>query len=328
MIKTFIFVGDAGFALRLGAALGAELTWQGQFVALVGTKIPVYVQLPVWELPAKVTSKNVAQALQAQGVTRVVSLAHPLACQAAAQANIPFVYIEPENHKDGLLTKTKKALLAKARRVIVMENSPQEAPNRIYPKDTIWLKNPALWVEHANFPKPACFKKDNNIVAVGTFDKLGGFKTLLNAWAQLAPLHSSWHLTLVENGKPSAALKKFITQHQLEGNTAVVGPETDLYVLLRSADIYVNPGSTPTGLEVLLDAMASKLPVITTEGHGEFVQSGINGLVVPAEDEAQLNGALDRLMVDWGYRVSLALHASQLRETYCFADFANQVFHD
>ncbi len=56
---------------------------------------------------------------------------------------------------------------------------------------------------------------------------------------------------------------------------------------------------------VLLEAMASGLPCVTTEvgtGTSWIVQDGVSGLVVPPRDPAALAAAINRLLADAGLR--------------------------
>ena len=78
-------------------------------------------------------------------------------------------------------------------------------------------------------------------------------------------------------------------------------PDTDLPRLYASADIFVLPASSRAeafGM-VLLEAMASGLPCITTEvgsGTSFVVRDGESGLVVPPENPAALENALQKLL--------------------------------
>ena len=327
-MKTFIFLGShKNFSgLRLGAALGTFLTLEKQDVTLLGAakELPEYLQLPTFPLPAAMSSKKLETILKKHGVERVISLAYLPACEAAVALKIPFVYIEPEGLKEAKPVKNKKALLAQACRVLVLGTKEKPLDKKKYPANAQRVANPAIWVEHYNYNKPACFKKENNIVAAGSFTKDGGFDVLLAAWARLAPAHKTWHLTLVGDGLQKAALKKFIAKNKLEASTELVPAHTDLYSLLRNADIYVSAARTTEGLNELLDAMASKLPVVATDvpGVAELVANGISGLLVNPGEEEPLTVALDELMVNWGKRVGMALEASKHKERFDFARFA------
>ncbi len=330
-MKTVIFLGShANFSgLRLGAALGTFLTVRGQTAVLAGAKknLPAYLELPTLALPATATAKTIATALKKVGAQKVISLAYLPACEAANALNIPFVYVEPENLKEAKPAKNKKTLLAKAAHVFVIGVGEKPLNKKLYGSNATRVTNPAIWVEHYNYHKPACFKKENNLVAAGNLTKNGGFDVLLASWARLAPAHKTWHLTLVGDGTQKAALKKLITKHHLEPSTELVPADTDLYSLLRNADIYVSPARTAEGLNELLDAMASKLPVVATDVPGvtDLVANGISGLVVNPGEEEPLTIALDELMVNWGKRVGMALEACKHKERFSFEDFAELV---
>lgn len=330
-MKTIIFIGShkTFSGLRLGAALGTFLTVRGEDILLAGAKknLPAYLELPTLPLAATATVKTLTAALKKSGAQRVISLAHLPACEAAAALNIPFTYIEPEDLKEAKPVKNKKALLAQAQRVWVIGTSEKPLNKKVYGTNAMRLVNPAIWVEHYNYNKPACFKKENNIVAAGPLTKDGGFDVLLQTWARLAPAHHTWHLTIVGDGTQKTALKKWIAKHGLEGSTEIVPVDTDLYSLLRNADIYVSPARAAEGLNELVDAMASKLPVVATDvaGIAELVSNGINGLLVNPGEEEPLTIALDELMVNWGKRVGMALEASKHKERFSFEAFAELV---
>ena len=327
-MKTIIFVGShKNFSgLRLGAALGTFLTTHGQEVVLAGAKktLPGYLQLPTLALTSTATVKTITTALKKSGAQKVISLAHLPACEAAVALNIPFVYIEPENFKEAKAVKNKKELLAKAVRVYAIGNGTTPLNKKIYGANAVRVTNPAIWVEHYNYNKPACFKKENNLLAAGALTKSSGFDVLLQSWARLAPAHTTWHLTIVGDGTQKATLKKFIAAHKLGPSTEIVPADTDLYSLMRNADIYVSAARSEAALNELLDAMASKLPVVATDvaGIAELVANGISGLVVNPGEEEPLTIALDELMVNWGKRVEMALEASKHKERFCFETFA------
>ena len=160
-------------------------------------------------------------------------------------------------------------------------------------------------------------------MAVGKLAKESGFDTLLKTWARLAPAHTSWHLTIVGDGTAKAALQKFIAKHNLQASTEIVPEASDVYSLLRNADIFAYPALNPAQADILLDAMASKLPCVACESAPvtELVANGINGLIVNAGEEEPFTIALDELMVNWGKRVGFAVEAAKLKERYPFEDF-------
>ena len=86
-----------------------------------------------------------------------------------------------------------------------------------------------------------------------------------------------------------------VTLHRLPGGRA------DLAEAYTSADLFVFPSSTTdTFGNVILEAQASGLPVIVTDGGGprENMAPGQTGLVVPGGDAAALARAITSLAGD------------------------------
>lgn len=333
-MKTVIFLGTPE-SVRLGVYLADHLSSKGDRVYLMGRKtiLPTHTSVKKIVLAPSITAKMMASALKRMGIQKVISFMNLPVCAAADAAKIPYIYTEVENYKERKLFSNKKNLLKNAQRVVVIGKDDKKLNTRMYSSNAVRTTNPAVWVEHYNsnsgsnttFSKPSCFKKENNIVASGNFTKSGGFDVLLETWARLAPAHSTWHLTLVGDGAQKNAINRFIKKNNLENSTEVVGSKTDLYSLLSKADIYVNPARKSEGLDTVLDAMASKLPVLTTnvKGTDELISNGINGMVVKAGEEAPLTSALDDLMVNWGKRVGMAVQAEHLKNRYPFEEFVS-----
>lgn len=313
-------------ASRLGVKLAQSLREQGFNVTLraVKGKIKAKDVSDVREYAAAAKPKTLAAALVKEKTDFVVSLMNLTGCQAAAEAGVPFVYAENEGFKEDKAAKDKKTLLKKAKQVFVIKTSDKPLNKKAYTGLKVQeVANPAVWVEHYNYNKPACFKKENNIVAVGKLAKESGFDNLLKTWARLAPAHRTWHLTIVGDGAGKAALTKFIAKNGLEASTEIVSAAEDVYSLLRNADIFAYPALNPANADILLDAMASKLPCVACESGPvtALVANGVNGLIVNAGEEEPFTIALDELMVNWGKRVGIAVEAGKLKDRYPFEDF-------
>jgi glycosyltransferase involved in cell wall biosynthesis len=74
----------------------------------------------------------------------------------------------------------------------------------------------------------------------------------------------------------------------------------DLADLYADADLFVFPSRTETCGLVVLEAMASGLPVIAANEGGvrENLRTGINGLALPGGDAAAFAAAIEELAVD------------------------------
>lgn len=328
-MKDIVFIGShkTFSGLRLGARLAKVLAENGHETVLAGFKgkLPKNSGVKTLEFAPAAKAKSMAEAFKKEGADRVISIAGLPACEAADLAKLPYIYCEPENFKEEKAVKNKKALLKKAKKVVVIGKTEKPLDRKTYGSNAVKTHNPAVWVEHYNYDKPACFKKENNVVAAGKLAKSGGFDVLLKTWARLAPAHATWHLTIVGDGANKAALKKFIEKNNLSASAEIVPADADLYSLLRNADIYVSPAREAEGLDELLDAMASKLPVVATDvpGADDLVANALSGLLVNPGEEEALTVALDELMVNWGKRVGMAVEASRMKERYPFEVFVS-----
>lgn len=87
---------------------------------------------------------------------------------------------------------------------------------------------------------------------------------------------------------------------------------TDVKELLALADIVTLPSYYREGVpRVLLEAMAMKKPIVTTDNVGcrEVVDEGRNGFLVPVRDSAALASAIETLLGDDALRRSFGNHA-------------------
>ena len=82
---------------------------------------------------------------------------------------------------------------------------------------------------------------------------------------------------------------------------------TELADLYADADLFVFPSRTETCGLVVLEAMASALPVIAANEGGvtENLRTGINGLALPAGDAAAFAAAVEELMTDGQQRYAM-----------------------
>ena len=310
-------------AARLGVKLAEELAAKSNEVCILAPKGKgnVFTDVPLHEYTNLTPTKKLAGMFTKEHADMLISVMNLRACEAAVLAKIPFIYVEYENFKEDKPVKAKKALLQKAARVLVLGNSDKPLSKTKYGANAQRVTEPAVWVEHYNYNKPVCFKKENNIVAVGPLAKESGFTMLLETWARLAPAHKTWHLTIAGDGTQKAALQKFIVKNNLQESTEIVPFQSDIYSLLRNADIFAYPAVNPARADILLDAMASKLPCVACESDAvtSLITNGVNGVIVNAGEEEPFTIALDDLMVNWGKRVEMAVEASKHKDRYPFA---------
>lgn len=99
-------------------------------------------------------------------------------------------------------------------------------------------------------------------------------------------------------------------------------PRAELREIYRQADVFVFPTLVEGMPLVVLEAMASGLPVITTpNGPGDIVRDGIDGFLVPPRDVNAVVDRLERLRADPKLRAEMGWNARQRAQEYSWAAY-------
>lgn len=145
-----------------------------------------------------------------------------------------------------------------------------------------------------------------HVLFVGRLVPEKGLGLLVDAVARLHRRQTGVRLTVVGTGPLEASLREQVSRLGLSDVVELVGPrgQEELPSLYAEADVFCLP-SFDEGLPVvLLEALSTELPVVTTRitGIPELVQDGTNGLLVEPGDVSQLALALATLAGDAGLR--------------------------
>jgi glycosyltransferase involved in cell wall biosynthesis len=140
------------------------------------------------------------------------------------------------------------------------------------------------------------------ILCVARLVRHKGQATLLRALDALASDGLFPHTVLVGEGPERVALERLRGELGLEGRVEMTGAvgQDDLPRLYREADVFCLPTLAETVGVVNMEAMASGVPVVTSNlmGVPELVEDGVSGLLVTPAREDELAAALRRLAGD------------------------------
>lgn len=133
-------------------------------------------------------------------------------------------------------------------------------------------------------------------LAVGRFEEAKDYPNLLRAFALVQAAQPGARLLLVGDGPDRPAAQELVDTLGLHRHVSFLGLRGDVPALMNAADAYVMSSRWEGLPMVLLEALASGLPIVTTDvgGTGELVRPERSGLLVPPQD----SGALARAMVD------------------------------
>jgi glycosyltransferase involved in cell wall biosynthesis len=142
------------------------------------------------------------------------------------------------------------------------------------------------------------------LLSVATPIDLKGWPELLDAFATLDGRAREWTLAMVGAARNADDLDLAgEARSRGFGDRAVwLGclPPDAMPSLYRAADAFVLASRNEGLSNAVLEAMATGLPVVTTDvgGHGEVIDDGVSGRLVPAGDGGQLSSALAAVMFD------------------------------
>ncbi|NVD08484.1 glycosyltransferase family 4 protein [Vibrio sp. JPW-9-11-11] len=159
------------------------------------------------------------------------------------------------------------------------------------------------------------------ICTVGRLVEKKGISDLIDACALLKERGVVFHCQIIGSGELYQALKQQINSLGMEGQVKMLGslPQKEVKQYLQQAALFAAPcivghdGNRDGLPTVLLEAMAMGTPCISTDVTGipEVIQHEVTGLMIEQRNPAQLAIAIERLLSDSEFRVSLANNARQ-----------------
>lgn len=148
---------------------------------------------------------------------------------------------------------------------------------------------------------------DCRLLFVGRFDPEKGVHVLFEALDKLMPAHPHLTLTMVGDGQDrtelEAAAARFGDRVHFTGYLDQAG----VAQALADHDVLVLPSFSEGLPVILMEALASARPVVTTQvaGVGELVRHGETGLIAPPGDAETVTRHLDSLIKDSARRARM-----------------------
>jgi sugar transferase (PEP-CTERM/EpsH1 system associated) len=138
---------------------------------------------------------------------------------------------------------------------------------------------------------------------IGRMDPVKDLPTLLQAFArarQRAGGYARLRLALVGDGPTRASVEQLVEALGLRGQVWLAGERPDIADVMQGLDCFALPSLGEGISNTLLEAMASRLPIVATRvgGNGELVESGMTGVLVPPGNVEALTDALLAHFVD------------------------------
>lgn len=149
------------------------------------------------------------------------------------------------------------------------------------------------------------FKKDRIcpvITAMGRLENQKGFEYLIKALKNL----TASKLVILGEGKLRSELEDLTKELGID--VQLIGFKKNPYKYIAKSDVFVLSSLWEGFPNALIEAMACRVPVIATDcpsGPAEIITSGLNGILVPLRDVAELAKAIEKVLNDTQYRINL-----------------------
>ena len=140
----------------------------------------------------------------------------------------------------------------------------------------------------------------NNNFVFGIIARLSeekGHKILLNAFKIVNSKRPDSRLLIIGDGPERESLESIVTNLDLENIVCFAGPQTNIDKIMRCIDCYVSSSLTEGMPMVLLEAMASGIPIIATKvGAVDYMLSDNTGVLVNPDDSNELALAMQQVL--------------------------------
>jgi glycosyltransferase involved in cell wall biosynthesis len=258
-------------------------------------------------------------------LTQIPNLASIVACAAES---IPVIVFEAGD-MEYFLAKTPEVLEWRnklypcaSKLVFQTERHRRDQVSEIWEKAEV-IPNPVpppVLIEHdIDMPRPA-------IAAMGSLVKEKGFDILIRSFSGIAPAHPEWHLVIIGDGPQRRALSELSEDVGLRDRVHLFGAVAWPQSLIKKADVFAHSSLSEGLPNAVAEAMACGVPVVAFDcryGLRELVRDGIDGVLVPPEDEHALAEGLEKLISDRTKRQGMGARARDVLKRFSVGSVLN-----
>ena len=171
-------------------------------------------------------------------------------------------------------------------------------------------------------------KKGNlQLINIGSFQAKKNQTFLIDIAQTLKENKIKFHLTLVGDGNLRKAVERKVTDLELENEVSFTGNIPNVQDYLSKSDIYIHSAFyEPFGL-VLLEAMASGLPVVTLDGKGnrDIIEEGKNGYMIYEQDAEKFANTIIKLWNNKKKMEEISRYANEYAKQYDIVNYVDKL---
>lgn len=179
-----------------------------------------------------------------------------------------------------------------------------------------------------HLPLPFEGKRRLTITTFCRLEKQKNLGMLIRAFASFRKAHPDYTLEIYGNGSERQALLTLVESLSLNEVVTLEPSKADIHEIVRDCSMFVLPSDFEGLSNSMLEAMAVGLPTISTDtpsgGARSVITNGINGLLVPVNDEEKLLHAMLRVAADDNAAELMGKNAAEVREQLSLSRVAIQ----
>mgnify|MGYP000976915002 CR=1 FL=1 len=169
---------------------------------------------------------------------------------------------------------------------------------------------------------PDVYKGDRTkkIVAVGRLEEQKNYSLFIKAFKLIADDFKDYKVEIYGEGQERNKLEKLICELNLNSRVLLMGRHNDVHERIKDASLYVLSSHYEGMPNALMEALALGLPCIATNCSGggpkTLITNGVNGILVPNNDEESLSKQMAFVLQNNQVGISLSKKASLVRDDF------------
>ena len=169
---------------------------------------------------------------------------------------------------------------------------------------------------------------DITILTVARLIKRKGVDDLIIAVPAIVKEHKNIKLRIIGEGNMENELKALAQQLKISKYIDFLGyvPHNEISNYYSTSDIFVLPSRNEGMSNTVLEAMASGLPVITTDTGGTRELIDSNGIIIPGEDSDAISNAVLNLINDHKLRENMGMKSRMIAESMSWKNVAEKYY--
>lgn len=147
--------------------------------------------------------------------------------------------------------------------------------------------------------------------SIGRLHEQKGYKYLFDAAKYLIEKNKLIYFLIIGEGELRSDLERYVCSLHIRDNVIFAGARTDIPKILTLFDLFVL-SSLWEGLPlVLLEAMASRVPIVATavDGVKEIIEHNHDGILIPPKSSQAIKNGINILLNDKKFATNLTINA-------------------